>query len=66
MGSIADTYFNQNKIERFLQQPENKLKVESDVKSRNKSQIKSMKKQFSTINFNNSIKNVENGCDVNN
>ena len=66
MGSIADTYFNQNKIERFLQQPENKLKVESDIKSRNKSQIKSMKKQFSTINFNNSIKNVENGCDVNN
>ena len=66
MGSIADTYFNQNKIERFLQPPENKLKVESDVKSRNKSQIKSMKKQFSTINFNNSIKNVENGCDVNN
>ena len=44
MGSIADTYFNQNKIERFLQPPENKLKVESDVKSRNKSQIKSMKK----------------------
>ena len=44
MGSIADTYFNQNKIERFLQQPENKLKVESDIKSRNKSQIKSMKK----------------------